>query len=193
MFEAGWKTLKTCKGKNVAWNIIWNLLLWRRSQLHIFTSCNSHLTFLTLVGGGGAIIILSKVLNSFNDIFRWETSTSVQRKSQKGNLRQILFLFTFYQWKYFSGLWEMTTFSIFISKMQNDRAGNFVVYSPEVSLKIRSFRHPFRLPVWDFGRPRVHCRCLWRPGAHLAAVLSHSLSMSVSQIYLESVSQSASS
>ena len=121
MFDAGWKTLKTCKGKNVAWNIIWNLLLWRRSQLHIFTSCNSHLTFLTLVGGGGAIIILSKVLNSFNDIFRWETSTSVQRKSQKGNLRQILFLFTFYQWKYFSGLWEMTTFSIFISKMQNEQ------------------------------------------------------------------------
>ena len=45
-------------------------------------------------------------------------------------------------------------------------AGNFVVCSLEVSLRIISFRQPFGLCVWNFSRPRVNHRCLWQPGAH---------------------------
>ena len=135
------ENVKTCKGKNVACNIIWNLLLLRRLQLHIFTSCNSHLTFLTLGGGG------------------------------------ILFLFTFYQQKYSFGLLEMTNIFHFFFK-NAEWAGNFVVHSPEVSLKIISFRHLFRLPVWNFGHLRGNRMCLWQPGAHLAAALSQHVSQS---------------
>ena len=40
-------------------------------------------------------------------------------------------------------------------------AGNFVVCSLEVSLRIISFRQPFGLRVWNFSRPRVNHRCLW--------------------------------
>ena len=45
-------------------------------------------------------------------------------------------------------------------------AGNFVVCSLEVTLRIISLRLPFGLPVWNFGHPRVNCRRLWQPGAH---------------------------
>ena len=42
-------------------------------------------------------------------------------------------------------------------------AGNFVVCLTEVSLTIISFGRLFRLPVENFGRQRVNCRCLWCP------------------------------
>ena len=51
-------------------------------------------------------------------------------------------------------------------------AGNFVVSSPKVSLRIISFRRPFGLPLWNFGRPRVNCRRLWRPlGSSLVIIV----------------------
>ena len=34
-----------------------------------------------------------------------------------------------------------------------------------------SFRHPFGLPVWNFGCLRVNRRHLWQPGIHSAAAL----------------------
>ena len=136
------ENVKTCKGKNVACNIIWNLLLLRRLQLHIFTSCNSHLTFLTLGGGGEFFSCLPFIS------------------------RNIL-----------SAYWRWPTFSIFFFK-NAEWAGNFVVHSPEVSLKIISFRHLFRLPVWNFGHLRGNRMCLWQPGAHLAAALNQHVSQS---------------
>ena len=183
VFEAGWKTLKTCKGKNVACNIIWNLLLLRRSQLHIFTSCNSHLRFLTLAGGRHNFII-----NGFLKSIKF-----IQWHFQIRNFNFVAVEVTKRKFKTTSFLVYLLPMEIFFRPMGDDNifhfhfknaewAGNFVVYSPEVSLTVISFRHPFRLPVWDFGRPRVHCRCLLRPGGHLAAVLSHSLSISASQI-----------
>ena len=84
----------------------------------------------------------------------------------------------------------MTTFSIFILKMQNEQG---ILFIHQKLAKTISFRHPFRLPVSDFGHSRVNRRCLWRPGTHLAAVLSHSLGMSASPIYLESVGQQVAS
>ena len=39
--------------------------------------------------------------------------------------------------------------------------GHFVVSSPEVSLRIISFRRLFGLPVWNFGHQRVNLRSLW--------------------------------
>ena len=103
MFEAGWKMLKLAKVKML--HVIlssWNLLLLRRLQLHInFTSCNSHLTFLTL---GGEFFSCLPFIS-----------------------RNIL-----------SAYWRWPTFSIFFFKSA-EWAGNFVVHSPEVSLKIISF------------------------------------------------------
>ena len=147
MFETGWKTLKTCKGKNVAWNIIWNLLLWRRSQLHIFTSCNSHLTFLTLAGGSHNYII--KGFKFIQWHFQMRNFNFVAVEVTKGKFKTSSFLVYLLSMEIFFR--PMGDDNIFHFHFKNaEWAGNFVVYSPEVSLKIISFRHPFRLPVWDF-------------------------------------------
>ena len=178
-------------------DVIWNHLLLCRSRLHIFTSCNSQLTFLTLGPGGGGS-------HDFNIKGFLKTIKSIQWHFQMRNFNCIAAEVTRVNFKTSSFLVYLLLTEIFFRPTGDDNifhfhfknaewAGNFVVYSPEVSLKIINFRHPFRLPVWDFGHPRVHCRCLWRLGIHLAAVLSHSLSMSASQIYLESVSQQVAS
>ena len=56
-------------------------------------------------------------------------------------------------------LWLMIKHFV-LSFHSAELAGNFVFCSLEVSLRIISFRCPFGLPVWNFGRPRVNCRRL---------------------------------
>ena len=116
---------------------------------------------------GKVIILLSKffqrLLNSFDAIFRWETSTTLQGKSQKGISRHSATRLPFIVGSIHC-LWLMIKHFL-LSFHSAELAGNFVFCSLEVSLRIISFSCLFRLPVWNFGGPRVNCRHLCPRGA----------------------------
>ena len=69
------------------------------------------------------MILLSKVflrlLNSFNAIFRQETSTALQRKSQKRISRHSAVFLPFIGRNIFLPVADDQTFSVVISKVQN--------------------------------------------------------------------------
>ena len=103
------------------------------------------------------MILMSKVfqrlLNSFDAIFRRETSTDplrdpLQPKSPKRISRQVVVCFPFI---------GRNTFLTF-GQQPNRSRFCFKSVELEVSLKIISFKRPFRLPIWNFGRLRVNCR-----------------------------------
>ena len=124
------------------------------------------------------MILISKVFrrlfNLSDAIFRQETSTVPQRKSRKRIQRKVLIigcLFTFDWRKYFFAYGRGPNVFRFRFKSA-EWAGNFVVRSPKVGPRIISFRRPFGLPVWNFGRPRVNCGRLWRPlGSSLVIIV----------------------
>ena len=144
-------------------HVIWNLLLFHRSLLHIFTSCNSYLTFLT-----------QGESHDFNIKGFLKTIKFIQWHFQMRNFNCTAAEVTEVNFKISSFLVYLLLAQIFFRATGDDQhfhfrfknaeykwtAGNFVVYSLEVSLKIISFRHPFRLLVWNFGHPRVNRRCL---------------------------------
>lgn len=49
------------------------------------------------------------------------------------------------------------TFYVFVSKVQNE-LGILSFRSPDVGLRIVSFRRPFALLVWNFGHPGANRR-----------------------------------
>ena len=151
--------------------VIWNLCFSTdRDFLSVFTSCNCDLIFLTLGGGGGLGFLISKVirrlLNSFHAIFRRETSTALQRKSQMqiSKHKKCLFVYLLSAEIFFCHGQRSNVFR-FRFKLYCRMSREFVVCSAEVSLRIIRFRRPFWLPLWNFGLPRVNLRRLWRPGA----------------------------
>ena len=99
-----------------------------------------------------------RIFNSFEAIFRRENSTALQQKSQKRISRQAACLFTFYRRKYFFlPTADDQTFYVFVSKVQ-DEQGILSFRSPDVGLRIVSFRRPFRLLVWNFCHPGANRR-----------------------------------
>ena len=115
---------------------------------------------------GKVMILLLKffqrLLNSFDAIFRQETSTTLQQKSQKQILRHSAVCLL--SAKICFCLW-LSIKHFPLSFQSAEWAGNIVVRSLEVCLRIISFRHPFGLPVWNFGRLWVNRRLFLHPGA----------------------------
>ena len=85
--------------------------------------------------------------------FSAQTSTALQRNSQKRISRQALVCLPFVGGNIFSPTADKPNVFRFRFKSA-EWAGNFVVRSQEVILRIISFRRPFGLLVWNFGRPR---------------------------------------
>ena len=105
--------------------------------------------------------VFRRLLNSFDTIFRQETSTALQQNSLKQISRQGLVCLPFAGGKIFFAYGQQL--NVFCFRIESaEWAGNFVVCSLEVSLRVISYRQPFRLRVWNFSRPRVNHRCLWQ-------------------------------
>ena len=86
--------------------------------------------------------------------FSAQTSAALQRNSQKRISRQALVCLPFVGGNIFSPTADKPNVFRFRFKSA-EWAGNFVVRSQEVILRIISFRRPsFGLLVWNFGRPR---------------------------------------
>ena len=97
--------------------------------------------------------VFLRLLNSFKVIFRQETSTALQRKSQKQiNFKTSACLFTFYRWKFFFVYSQQPNIFCFHFNTA-EWVGNFVVHSPKASLRIISFRCPCRAPCLKFWSP----------------------------------------
>ena len=99
--------------------------------------------------------------------FSAQTSTALQRKSQKRISRQALVCLPFIGGNIFSPTADKPNVFRFRFKSA-EWAGNFVVRSQEVILRIISFTRPFGLLVWNFGRPRANRKRLWRGPGSLA-------------------------
>ena len=109
-------------------HVIWYLLLFHSSRL--FIGFYYMQQWLNVSNTGEKLTILIpkvflRLLNSFEAIFRQETSTSLQWKSR-------------------------FTFSFQKCIMSREFCHSFV--NRKVGLRIISFRCPFRLLVWNFGR-----------------------------------------
>ena len=144
---------------------IWNLVLFHRLRLNISFNFMQYRPNVCNAGKKVTILIsevFQRLLNSLDTIFRRETLTAPQWKPQKQISRQVI-LFTFYRQNYFFGCSQWPHAFHFRFKTAEWEA-NFVVCLPEVSLRIISFRCPFGLPVWNFGRLRVNLRRLWQLG-----------------------------
>ena len=95
--------------------------------------------------------VFRRLLNSFNAIL---TTVLLQRKSQKRISRSSAWLFTFYRRKYFFVYgWQLNIFCFHFKSAE--WPGNFDVCSPEVSLRIISFRCPFGLTPYTHPLPSV--------------------------------------
>ena len=141
--------------------VIWNLLLFQRSQLFIsfYFMQFSYLTLLICWGKSHDFDVkafLTTVINykfiqghfqtrNFNCTAAKVTLSEFQGKSAS--------LFTFCWQKYFFAYcWQL---NVFCFRFQRAEWPGFVVCSLEVSLRMISFRCLFGLPIWNFGRPMV--------------------------------------
>ena len=100
---------------------------------------------------GLASKVFLRLLNSFDTIVRREISTALQKKPQKQISKQLLVCLPFMGRNIFLPMADDQTVSIIFCFNSAECAGNFAVYSPEVSLRIISFRCLFGFLVWNFG------------------------------------------
>ena len=99
--------------------------------------------------------LLLKTIKFIRRHFQARNLNCAAAEVTEANLKTSACLFAFCRRKYFFAyVWQLKVFRFRFKSAE--WTGNFLVCSPEVSLRIIRFRRPFGPPVWNFGRPRIN-------------------------------------
>ena len=138
--------------------VIWHILLFHGSRLFIsffFTQKQPNVSN----PGENVMILISKVFSKTIKFiqcrFQTRNFNCTTAEVTEGFQDKCLFLYLLLTEILFC-LWPTTKLNVSRFDFKSAKwIGNVVVCSPNVSLRIISFRHLFRHSVWNFGCPRV--------------------------------------
>ena len=153
--------------------VIWNFLLFHWSRLFISFSLMQWRST-RFWRWGKVMILISKIFRRLLNLFDARNFNCAAAEVTQANFKTSSPFVYLLAAEIFFAYGRQLNVSRFRCKSA-EWARNFVVCSPEVSVRITlllflngypaaASRRPFRLPVWNFGRPKVNrSRRFWQP------------------------------